>query len=88
MKNIGYCVILGLQGFYFLEHLSFSRNLENQKIRRKNSRKFYRKNLKKLILETEPDSAFRNCRRRLRFYERNGFSVIEKKLPSTKLWRR
>ena len=32
----------------------------------------------KLILETEPDSLSEIAERRLRFYERNGFSVIEK----------
>ena len=34
--------------------------------------------MKKLILETEPDSLSEIAERRLRFNERNGFSVIEK----------
>lgn len=77
-ENIGYCVIWELQGFYFLEHFEVFEEFRNQKFGEKILESLQEK-FEKLILETEPDSLSEIAERRLRFYERNGFSVIEKK---------
>ncbi|MFB0967476.1 MAG: GNAT family N-acetyltransferase, partial [Cloacibacterium sp.] len=76
-ENIGYCVIWELQGFYFLEHFEVFEEFRNQKFGEKILESLQEK-FEKLILETEPDSLSEIAERRLRFYERNGFSVIEK----------
>ena len=76
-ENIGYCVIWELQGFYFLEHFEVFEEFRNQKLGEKILESLQEK-FEKLILETEPDSLSEIAERRLRFYERNGFSVIEK----------
>ena len=76
-ENIGYCVIWELQEFYFLEHFEVFEDFRNQKFGEKILESLQEK-FEKLILETEPDSLSEIAERRLRFYERNGFSVIEK----------
>ena len=76
-ENIGYCVIWELQEFYFLEHFEVFEEFRNQKFGEKILESLQEK-FEKLILETEPDSLSEIAERRLRFYERNGFSVIEK----------
>lgn len=76
-ENIGYCVIWELQEFYFLEHFEVFEEFRNQKFGEKILESLQEK-FEKLILETEPDSLSETAERRLRFYERNGFSVIEK----------
>ena len=76
-ETIGYSVIWELKDFYFLEHFEVFEEFRNQKFGEKILESLQEK-FEKLILETEPDSLSEIAERRLRFYERNGFSVIEK----------
>lgn len=76
-ETIGYCVIWELSNFYFLEHFEVFEEFRNQKFGEKILESLQEK-FEKLILETEPDSLSEIAKRRLQFYERNGFEIIEK----------
>ncbi len=62
---------------FFLQIFEVFEEFRNQKFGEKILESLQEK-FEKLILETEPDSLSEIAERRLRFYERNGFSVIEK----------
>lgn len=76
-ETIGYCVIWELSSFYFLEHFEVFEEFRNQKFGEKILESLQEK-FEKIILETEPNSLSEIAERRLRFYQRNGFEVIEK----------
>lgn len=76
-ETIGYCVIWELSSFYFLEHFEVFEEFRNQKFGEKILESLQEK-FEKIIIETEPNSLSEIAERRLRFYQRNGFEVIEK----------
>ena len=76
-ETIGYCVIWELSDFYFLEHFEVFEEFRNQKFGEKILESLQEK-FEKMILETEPDSLSEIAARRLQFYQRNGFNIIEK----------
>ncbi len=77
-ETIGYCVIWELCDFFFLEHFEVFEEFRNQKFGEK-ILEILQEKFEKMILETEPDSLSEIAARRLQFYQRNGFNVIEKK---------
>ena len=76
-ETIGYCVIWELSSFYFLEHFEVFEEFRNQKFGEKILESLQEK-FEKIILETEPNSLSEIAERRLRFYQRNGFEIVEK----------
>ncbi len=76
-ETIGYCVIWELSSFYFLEHFEVFEEFRNQKFGEKILESLQEK-FEKIILETEPNSLSEIAERRLHFYQRNGFEIIEK----------
>ena len=76
-ETIGYCVIWELSNFYFLEHFEVFEEFRNQKFGEKILESLQEK-FEKMILETEPDSLSEIAARRLQFYQRNGFEIVEK----------
>lgn len=76
-ETIGYCVIWELSSFYFLEHFEVFEEYRNQKFGEKILESLQEK-FEKMILETEPDSLSEIAARRLQFYQRNGFKIVEK----------
>lgn len=76
-ETIGYCVIWELSSFYFLEHFEVFEEFRNQKFGEKILESLQEK-FEKIILETEPNSLSEIAERRLSFYQRNGFEVVEK----------
>lgn len=76
-ETIGYCVIWELSSFYFLEHFEVFEEFRNQKFGEKILESLQEK-FEKIVLETEPNSLSEIAERRLRFYQRNGFKIIEK----------
>ena len=76
-ETIGYCVIWELNDFYFLEHFEVFEEFRNQKFGEKILESLQEK-FEKIVLETEPDSLSEIAARRLQFYQRNGFEIVEK----------
>lgn len=76
-ETIGYCVIWELDGFYFLEHFEVFEEFRNQKFGEQILEALKEK-FEKLILETEPDFLSEIAARRVGFYQRNGFEIIDK----------
>ena len=76
-ETIGYCVIWELSNFYFLEHFEVFEEFRNQKFGEKILERLQEK-FEKIVLETEPDSLSEIAARRLQFYQRNGFEIVEK----------
>ena len=76
-ETIGYCVIWELNDFYFLEHFEVFEEFRNQKFGEKILESLQEK-FEKIVLETEPYSLSEIAARRLQFYQRNGFEIVEK----------
>ncbi|MDO5615172.1 MAG: GNAT family N-acetyltransferase [Cruoricaptor ignavus] len=90
----GYCVIWELNNAHFLEHFEVfeefrNRNLGSQIL------EIFNEKYPKLILESEPANLSEIATRRISFYERNGFSIIDENYtqpsygegkPSINLW--
>lgn len=77
-ETVGYCVIWELNNFYFLEHFEIFEECRNQKFGEKTLENLQEK-FEKVVLETEPDSLSEIAARRIQFYQRNGFKIVEKK---------
>lgn len=77
-EAIGYAVIWELSGFYFLEHFEVFQEVRNQKFGGKILAVLKKKYLK-IVLESEPEILGEIAKRRIGFYERNGYSIISKK---------
>lgn len=76
-ETIGYVVIWELKDFYFLEHFEVFEQYRNQKFGEKILEALKEK-FDKIMLESEPDSLSEIAARRVRFYQRNGFGIIDK----------
>lgn len=92
--SIGYCIFWQLTDFYFLEHFEVFQEFRNQ-----NFGSEILKNLKekfeKIVLESEPEHLNETAKRRISFYKKNGFIVIDETYvqpsygdgkPSVNLW--
>lgn len=77
-ETIGYAVIWELDGFHFLEHFEIYEEFRNQKMGEK-ALEYLKEKFGNIVLETEPESFSENAKRRLGFYQRNGYLTIEEK---------
>ncbi len=75
---IGYVVLWDLENYYFLEHFEVFEEFRNQKFGAEILGVLKQK-FERIILESEPDSLDEIAKRRIGFYERNGFEIISKK---------
>ncbi len=75
---IGYCIIWQLESCYFLEHFEVFEAFRNQKYGSEIV-EILKEKFEKLVLETEPEHLSEIAKRRISFYQRNGFEIIEKK---------
>lgn len=76
-ETVGYVVLWELKDFYFLEHFEVFEEFRNHKFGEQILETLKEK-FEKLILETEPDSLSEIAARRVSFYQRNGFEIIDK----------
>lgn len=75
--SIGYLILWEACGFYFVEHFEVFEEFRNQKFGSEILTELQEK-YPKIILESEPETLNETAEKRIRFYERNGFSVIDK----------
>ncbi len=75
--SIGYAVVWNLNSFYFLEHFEVFKEFRNRKFGA-SVLKILTQTYPKMILESEPSDFNEIAQRRIAFYERNGFHIIEK----------
>lgn len=76
-ETIGYIVLWALQRFYFLEHFEVFEEFRNKKYGERILLALQEK-FEKIILETEPEFLSDIAKRRLSFYERNSFQIVDK----------
>lgn len=76
-EAVGYVVLWELGGFYFLEHFEVFEEFRSQKFGERILDALKEK-FEKIILETEPDFLSEIAARRVSFYQRNGFDIVEK----------
>ena len=81
-ETIGYSVIWELKDFYFLEHFEVFEEFRNQKFGEQILEALKEK-FDKIVLETEPDFLSEIAARRVRFYQRNGYTVLSCSTCST-----
>jgi ribosomal protein S18 acetylase RimI-like enzyme len=76
-KVAGFIIFWNFNEFVFLEHFAIEPGLRGLGTGEKTLTEIKALNKKTIILETEPP-ADEMSRRRIRFYERNGFHILEK----------
>ena len=73
---VGYVIIWELKNFHFLEHFEVFEDFRNLKLGEKILFELKEK-FNKIILESEPKNLNEMSARRIGFYERNGFSIVD-----------
>ena len=76
-KNIGYLILWELSEFVFVEHFEIFSQFRGQNFGSEVLALLIQKH-GELILETEPVELNTIAERRVKFYERNGFSILKK----------
>lgn len=76
-KNIGYLIIWELSNCIFVEHFEVFAEFRNQKLGSNITGHLF-KNYPRIILEIEPEHLGDAAKRRYSFYQKNGFSLIDK----------
>ena len=76
-KNIGYLILWELSEFVFVEHFEIFSQFRGQNFGSEVLTQLIQKH-GELILETEPVELNTIAERRVKFYERNGFSILKK----------
>lgn len=76
-EMVGYLIIWELSEFIFIEHFEVFEKFRNQKLGTKIIENISVK-FGNIILETEPSNFNEVAERRVKFYERNKFSVLKK----------
>lgn len=76
-KNIGYLILWELSEFVFVEHFEIFSRFRGQNFGSEVLAQLIQKH-GELILETEPVELNTIAERRVKFYERNGFSILKK----------
>ena len=76
-KNIGYLILWELSEFVFVEHFEIFSQFRGQNFGSEVLAQLIQKH-GELILETEPVELNTIAERRVKFYERNGFSILKK----------
>ena len=75
-KLVGYLILWELETCYFLEHFEVFEEFRNLKLGEKILTELKVK-MNRIVLESEPRNLDEMAARRIGFYERNGFSVID-----------
>lgn len=75
-NNIGYLIIWELSGFVFVEHFEVFQPFRSKKYGSVIIGHLF-KNHPKIVLEAEPEQHDELAKRRIGFYQRNGFGVID-----------
>jgi ribosomal protein S18 acetylase RimI-like enzyme len=75
-KLVGYLILWELETCHFLEHFEVFEEFRNLKLGEKILTELKEK-MNRIVLETEPRNLNEMTARRIGFYERNGFSVID-----------
>ncbi len=92
--SIGYCIIWQLNDFWFLEHFEVFEDFRNKKYGSEILQNLIEK-YENIILESEPETQSEIANRRILFYQRNGFNIIDKSYiqpsygegkPTVNLW--
>ena len=73
---IGYLILWELSGFYFLEHFEVFEEFRNQNFGSEILKNLQEK-FEKIVLETEPENLNEIAKRRIGFYKKNGFTVVD-----------
>ena len=76
LQSIGYMMTWELTDFVFVEHLEIFAEHRNKRYATEILNHLFR-NYARIVLETEPENDDPNTKRRISFYERNGFAVID-----------
>ncbi|WP_332023798.1 GNAT family N-acetyltransferase [Kaistella sp.] len=76
LKNIGYLISWELTNFVFIEHFEIFSEFRSLKYGSEIISHLY-KNYSHIVLEAEPEDQDENAARRISFYEKNGFMVID-----------
>lgn len=76
LKNIGYLVSWELTNFVFVEHFEIFSEFRSLKYGSEIIGDLF-KNYSHIVLEVEPESQGEEAKRRIGFYERNGFHIID-----------
>ena len=77
LEYIGYLIGWELSRFVFIEHFEIFSEFRSQKFGSEVIRDLFR-DYSKIVLETEPENLNEDAKRRIAFYEKNGFKVIDK----------
>ena len=75
-KMVGYVIIWELENCHFLEHFEVFEEFRNLKLGEKILAELKEK-MNQIVLESEPTNLNEMAARRIGFYERNGFSIID-----------
>ena len=75
-KLVGYLILWELETCYFLEHFEVFEEFRNLKLGEKILTELKVK-MNRIVLESEPRNLDEMAARRIGFYERNGFSIID-----------
>jgi len=77
LQNVGYMICWTLTDFVFIEHFEIFPEYRNRQYGSQIMADLFR-DYSKIVLEIEPEDCGVDAARRLQFYERNGFHVIDK----------
>ncbi len=76
IDNIGYLIGWDMSHFIFVEHFEVFPQYRNQKFGSEILKELYRK-YSKIILESEPENLNEIAKRRINFYQKNGFTTLK-----------
>jgi ribosomal protein S18 acetylase RimI-like enzyme len=76
LNNVGYLITWELTNFVFIEHFEIFSQFRSQKFGSEIIAHLF-KNYSHIVLEAEPEDLDEDARRRIEFYRKNGFSVID-----------
>ncbi len=76
-ENIGYLITWQVLDFYYIEHFEVFSTFRNRNLGSEILKEFS-KIQPQLILESEPATQDEIAHRRINFYQRNGFSIVDK----------
>ncbi len=76
LQYIGYIIAWELTEFVFIEHFEIFSKFRSQKFGADVIKDLFR-DYSKIILESEPETLDETAKRRIEFYKRNGFEIVE-----------
>ncbi len=76
LDDVGYLVVWEMTNFVFIEHFEIFSEFRSRKYGTEIIRHLC-KNYTHIILEAEPEDLSKDAKRRIEFYKKNGFTVID-----------